>query len=119
MYSDSFCSTNGVPPYLRAHPSRKSYSPIGGDNDGQTGSGLALGGAGMLGWRRAVGAVAVFVGFIGAVTRSSSSWTARGVRDQRPQGSDSGSSYRSIFEAFEVSVIDTAKVGQILAFPRA
>lgn len=107
MYSDSFCSNNGVPPYLRAHAARKSYSPIGGD--GRIGSGSASQEEGMLGWRRAIGAVAVFVVFIGAVSRSSSNWVAsgRGARgaDQRLQdgGGGGGGSYRGIFEAFEVS----------------
>ncbi|CAM9677878.1 unnamed protein product, partial [Hapterophycus canaliculatus] len=107
MYSDSFCSNNGVPPYLRAHASRKSYSPIGGAQDGGVGSNAASRGIGILGLRRALGGVAVFVVFIGAVSRSSSRWIARGGGGapgaDQPLHNVGGTSYRGIFEAFEVS----------------
>lgn len=94
--SDSFSSSSGVPPYLRAHP-RRSYSPIGGRKEDARGNGSR---AYLLG--RLVGAIGVCVAF-GAAVSSSSGWIARRSDGQRPQ--TGGLSYRGVFEDFEVSVM--------------
>lgn len=93
MHSDSFSSSSGVPPYLRAH-ARRSYSPIEGKLEDARGNGSR---AYLL--RRLVGAIGVCVAF-GAAVSSSSGWIAKRPTDQPRQAG--GSSYRGVFEAFEV-----------------
>lgn len=95
MHSDSFSSSSGIPPYLRAH-ARRSYSPIGGKQEDARGNGSP---AYLL--RRLVGAIGVCVAF-GAAVSSSAGWIARGSTDQPPHAG--GSSYRGVFDGFEVSV---------------
>ena len=96
MHSDSFSSSSGIPPYLRAH-ARRSYSPIrGGQADGRGNGARAY----LL--QRLVGAIGVCVAF-GAAVSSSSGWITRGSMEQQRQNAG-GSSYRGVFEAFEVSV---------------
>lgn len=94
--SDSFSSSIGVPPYLRAHPRRK-YSRIGGDRQEQApenGTKVFL--------LRLVGAVALCMAFAVAVSSSNSRWIAAKEANGKPH--EEVGSYRGVFEAFEVSV---------------
>lgn len=94
MHSDSFSSSSGIPPYLRAR-ARRSYSPLEGEQQDERGSGARY----LL--RRVVGAIGVCVAF-GAAVSSNSRWITRSSTDQRLQ--TGGSSYRGVFEDFEVSL---------------
>lgn len=98
MHSDSFISTNGVPPYLRAYASRESYTRIGGGEEGPA----RIGAQGIFRLKRAVGAVAVLVVFVAAVATSKPPWVARGAPIADKLLQDGGRSYRGVFEAFEV-----------------
>lgn len=108
--SDSFsCSDGvnggggGVPPFLRAYATRRGYSPIGRRRRHHERPVAVVGVRGMFSWKRAVGAAAVFVAFVAAVS-TSNSWRMAGRSPGAGQHlQDSGSnSYRGIFEAFEV-----------------
>ncbi|CBJ31105.1 expressed unknown protein [Ectocarpus siliculosus] len=104
--SDSF--SNGVQPYLEAYASRRSYVPIGDKKeDGQRGTrdrGAEREGMQQLGWRRAVGVVAIVGLFCSAVSASSSRWIAPGGGTSAPEQplQDVGSSYHGMLDdAFE------------------
>lgn len=121
--SDSFTCNNGlngggggggVPPFLRAYATRRSYSPIGRRRRHDERPAAVVGVRGMFSWKRAVGAAAVFVAFVAAVS-TSNSWRVAGgspgAGNQHLQDKGS-SSYRGIFEAFEVECF-TAYLQQI------
>ncbi|CAB1114283.1 unnamed protein product [Ectocarpus sp. CCAP 1310/34] len=107
MYSsDSFSCSDGmngggsVPPFLRAYATRRGYSPIGRRYDDRRVA--VVGVRGMFSWKRAVGAAAVFVAFVAAVSTSNSWRLAGGSPRDGQHLQDSGSnSHRGIFEAFE------------------
>lgn len=104
MHSDSFISSNGViPPYLRAYAARESYTRIGAEAEQEEPARIV--GRGIFDLKRVLGAVAVFAVFVAAVSSSKSRWAARGPPVAGDLLQDGGSSYRGIFEAFEVRCV--------------
>lgn len=110
MKSESEATLTGdtVPPYLRAYGSTcrsgrfgQQYQAIGHASDGeeQQGQGKSGGGAsGLFVLRRALGALAVFVGFAVAVSSTSSKWPAREWGAAGPGQGLPGITYREMFE---------------------
>ena len=118
MKSESEATLTGdtVPPYLRAYGSTyrggrfgQQYKSIGngGEGDEQQGQGKPDGGgAGLFVLRRALGALAVFVGFAVAVSSTSSRWP---TGEWGPAGSGQGLqgvTYREMFEVSSLLVIN-------------
>lgn len=118
MKSESEATLTGdtVPPYLRAYGSTyrggrfgQQYKSIGngGDGEEQQGQGKPGGGAaGLFVLRRALGALAVFVGFAVAVSSTSSRWPTGEWRPAGPGQGLQGITYREMFEVRSRLIVD-------------
>lgn len=113
MKSESEAALTGdtVPPYLRAYGSTyrsgrygQQYQPIGHAGDGEQqqqqaeGSTGGAGPGGLFVLRRALGALAVFVGFAVAVSSTSAKWPSGEWGSAVPGQGLKGVTYREMFE---------------------
>lgn len=108
MKSESEATLTGdtVPSYLRAYGSTyrsgrfgQQYKSIGNGGDGEEQQGKPGGGAaGLFVLRRALGALAVFVGFAVAVSSTSSRWPTGEWGPAGPGQGLQGVTYREMFE---------------------